>query len=677
MGAVYRAQDTRLNISVAIKEMTPQPGLDPQTLTQLHQQFQQEATVMAHLDHPHLVGVSDFFEEGSNVYLVMKLVEGENLTDRIAREGQLTETEVLVWAGQLLDALVYCHSQGVLHRDIKPQNIIIRPDGRAVLVDFGLVKLWDPNDPRTKTAMRGMGTPEYAPPEQYEIAAGHTDARSDIYGLGATLYHALSGQIPPTATMRIVDPENLISVRALAPGVSAETEAAVAQAIELRPAARFQSAQEMAAALRGIAPTPPKRKRTKTKVMPGARPAAPPRWRLPVWAWALGAMAVATLGVGTMLVLRDKKEQPSTIAYVTATPTATTAAQLQPQTPTPQPQPTYTAAPPTATPTTTPTPSVPEPAVAILPANAAQIAPLGHIKKDTLRVAWLPDGDTLGAVSSSRIYFFNAHTLEEVRTIRRADAGIDVTFKNLAVSPDGAILATGTGEGIICLWQVSDGTLLGVLEGHGEEKGVTGVAFSPDGKTLASSSFDETVRLWRVSDSTLLHTLEGHNRWVKSVAFSPDGTIVASGGDSFDSTIRLWRVSDGALVRVLEQRGHGSVTGLSFSSDGHTIASSWGDDAVRLWRASDGALLSTLEHTADVLSIAFSPDGSLLASGAYDGTVWLWSVSDRVPLFTFKGYFEGDDRIGHLSDVQSVAFSPDGKLLLSGAENIVLWGVAE
>ncbi|RLC83326.1 MAG: hypothetical protein DRJ03_17530 [Chloroflexi bacterium] len=274
MGAVYRAQDTRLNISVAIKEMTPQPGLDTQTLTQLHQQFQQEATVMAHLDHPHLVGVSDFFEEGSNVYLVMKLVEGENLTDRIAREGQLTETEVLVWAGQLLDALVYCHSQGVLHRDIKPQNIIIRPDGRAVLVDFGLVKLWDPNDPRTKTAMRGMGTPEYAPPEQYEIAAGHTDARSDIYGLGATLYHALSGQIPPTATMRIVDPENLISVRALAPGVSAETEAAVAQAIELRPAARFQSAQEMAAALRGIAPTPPKRKRTKTKVMPGARPAA-------------------------------------------------------------------------------------------------------------------------------------------------------------------------------------------------------------------------------------------------------------------------------------------------------------------------------------------------------------------------------------------------------------------
>jgi len=75
---------------------------------------------------------------------------------------------VLTWADQLLDALACCHSQGIIHRDIKPQNIVITPEGRAVLVDFGLVKLWDPHDPRTRTAMRGMGTPEYAPPEQYD-----------------------------------------------------------------------------------------------------------------------------------------------------------------------------------------------------------------------------------------------------------------------------------------------------------------------------------------------------------------------------------------------------------------------------------------------------------------------------------------------------------------------------
>ncbi|MGC9083686.1 MAG: serine/threonine-protein kinase, partial [Anaerolineae bacterium] len=142
MGAVYRAWDLRLNVPVAIKEMVPQPGIDPHTLTQLRQQFYQEAQVLARLHHPNLVRVTDYFEESGNAYLVMDFVEGESLADLIAARGPLPEAQVLEWARQLLDALAYCHSQGVLHRDIKPQNVIIRPDGRAVLVDFGLVKLW-------------------------------------------------------------------------------------------------------------------------------------------------------------------------------------------------------------------------------------------------------------------------------------------------------------------------------------------------------------------------------------------------------------------------------------------------------------------------------------------------------------------------------------------------------
>ena len=202
MGAVYRGWDMRLDVSVAIKEMTPQPGLDVHTLAKLRQQFQQEATVLARLKHPHLVRVTDFFEELGNAYLVMDFVEGESLAERISQRGPLPEAEVLTWTKQLLDAVAYCHSQGIIHRDIKPQNVVIRSDGQAVLVDFGLVKLWDPGDPRTKTVMRGLGTPEYAPPEQYEADTGHTDPRSDIYSVGATLYHALVGQAPMTATLR-------------------------------------------------------------------------------------------------------------------------------------------------------------------------------------------------------------------------------------------------------------------------------------------------------------------------------------------------------------------------------------------------------------------------------------------------------------------------------------------
>ena len=330
MGAVYRAWDTRLNIPMALKEMIAQPGLDQYALAQLRQQFQQEATVLARLDHPHLVDVTDFFEEESNAYLVMKFVEGENLAQRIERQGAPPEKEVLAWAGQLLDALAYCHSQGVIHRDVKPQNVIIRPDGRAVLVDFGLVKLWDPGDPRTKTAMRGMGTPEYAPPEQYDVGSGHTDPRSDVYSLGATLYHALTGQAPPTATQRMVEPTLLKRPRALNPRLLICTEQAVLKAMEPQPSQRFQSAQEMAATLSAEAPartriaarpTPPKRQ--PTKVMPGTRPSAPTgQKRIPVWAWAVGCVAVLALVVGVMVLAlaMGVGERPVVVVEVTATP---------------------------------------------------------------------------------------------------------------------------------------------------------------------------------------------------------------------------------------------------------------------------------------------------------------------------------------------------------------------
>jgi serine/threonine-protein kinase len=249
MGAVYRAWDARLSVPVALKEMVAQPGLDPHALSQLRQQFRQEATILARLQHPNLVRVTDFFEEDDNAYLVMSFVEGDSLASRIDREGALSEEPVLTWADQLLDALSYCHASGVIHRDVKPQNVILRPDGQAVLVDFGLVKLWNPHDPRTRTAMRGMGTPEYAPPEQYDAQSAHTDVRSDIYSVGATLYHSLTGRVPPTATQRIVNPSALEPVRSANPEVSAEIDAVLSRAMELQPSARYASAAAVREAL--------------------------------------------------------------------------------------------------------------------------------------------------------------------------------------------------------------------------------------------------------------------------------------------------------------------------------------------------------------------------------------------------------------------------------------------
>ncbi len=245
MGAVYRAWDMRLKKPVALKEMVPQPGLDAQTLAQFRSQFEQEAVILGRLAHPHLVPVTDYFEEQGNDYLVMAFVEGESLADRIAREGALPEGQVVELGRQLLDALAYCHESGVIHRDIKPQNVVITPRGSAVLVDFGLVKLWDPTDPQTKTVMRGMGTPEYAPPEQWGSLGYHTDPRSDLYSLGATLYHALAGQAPPSASDRMVYPKQYRTPRELNGRVSAHVDAVISRAMTLAIDDRWASAPAM------------------------------------------------------------------------------------------------------------------------------------------------------------------------------------------------------------------------------------------------------------------------------------------------------------------------------------------------------------------------------------------------------------------------------------------------
>ena len=249
MGAVYRAWDMRLEGAVALKEMVPPPELDEVELHQMREQFKQEAVMLRRLNHTNLVRVIDFFEEAGNTYLAMDFVEGENLAERIQHAGKIPEVIVLTWAEQLLDALAHCHNNNILHRDIKPQNVIIRPDGQAVLVDFGLVKVWNPNAPQTKTLMRGMGTPEYSPPEQYDARYGHTDPRSDIYSLGATLYHALTGDAPPSASTRIADPELFERVWQKIKGVSERTGHAIQKSLELPRTQRWPHVGAMAEAL--------------------------------------------------------------------------------------------------------------------------------------------------------------------------------------------------------------------------------------------------------------------------------------------------------------------------------------------------------------------------------------------------------------------------------------------
>jgi serine/threonine-protein kinase len=256
MGSIYRAEDLRLpGRFCAIKEVQPEPGATDDLRSQAQAQFLQEASILARLDHPNLPKVSDFFRYEGRDYLVMDYVPGHDLRE-ISHESwsqgtPLSEAQVLSWAEQILDGLAYLHTHDppVLHRDIKPANIKLTPSNRIKLVDFGLVKVMDQNEARTITVVQGRGTALYTPLEQYGGDSGHTDVRSDIYALGATLYHLLTGQAPPSAKARFLTPGKLQSPHQIRSEISRNVSEAVMWALEMHPDDRPASVAQFAGAL--------------------------------------------------------------------------------------------------------------------------------------------------------------------------------------------------------------------------------------------------------------------------------------------------------------------------------------------------------------------------------------------------------------------------------------------
>lgn len=257
MGSIYLADDLRLDGRLcALKEVGHDLTLPKEILKQTREQFQREATVLARLDQPNLPKVSDFFSIGDKDYLVMDFIPGKDLRtlmiDARNRGTFLPERDILGWAGQLADALEYLHSQEppILHRDIKPSNLKLTPTGLLKLVDFGLVKILA-SEEMTITILQGRGTALYTPLEQYGGDTGHTDARSDIYAFGATLYHLMTNHRPVEARDLFLYPDSLLPPRQFNSDISLRTERAILWAMNLHPEDRPQNVVAFRQALIG------------------------------------------------------------------------------------------------------------------------------------------------------------------------------------------------------------------------------------------------------------------------------------------------------------------------------------------------------------------------------------------------------------------------------------------
>lgn len=241
MGSVYRAIDENLGVEVAVKD-------NLFTTEEYARQFKREAIILANLRHPNLPRVTDHFViSGQGQYLVMDFIEGEDLRQRMERVGIIAEEEVITIGAAVCDALAFLGSRKppVIHRDLKPGNVKISPQGEIYLVDFGLAKTMH-DIHTTATGARAM-TPGYSPPEQY--GGARTDQRSDVYSLGATLYAALTNAIPEDGLARAMDQAELTPLRKMNPRISRRLASAIEKSLNVRPDDRFQTADEFKQAL--------------------------------------------------------------------------------------------------------------------------------------------------------------------------------------------------------------------------------------------------------------------------------------------------------------------------------------------------------------------------------------------------------------------------------------------
>ena len=281
---------------------------------------------------------------------------------------------------------------------------------------------------------------------------------------------------------------------------------------------------------------------------------------------------------------------------------------------------------------------------------------LARLGKGTIEAAaFSPDGQMLAVAGSIGIWLYDVATSRELALLTGHTSGVG----SVSFSPDGSLLASGSGDGTVILWDIWSESQLATLQGHRWR--VESVSFSPDGSVLVSGGSD--VILWDVSSRSQLATLQGSS----PVSFSLDGSMLASGG--WGSDVILWDVSSRNQLAILQ--GHTAmVESVSFSADGSMLVSGGGENEVILWDVSSGSQLATLQgHTDRVWSVSFSPADSILAFGKVDGNVILWDVSSGSQLATLQG---------HTSAVESVSFSADGSMLVSGGwdNEVILWDVS-
>ena len=579
---VYLGEHIYLNTLAAIKVLNARLTADEIT------QFRNEARTIARLEHPHIVRVLDFDVEDRLPFLVMSYAPNGTLRQRHPKGTRLAAGEVLPYIKQVADALQYAHNDKLIHRDVKPENMLLDRNNQIMLSDFGLAMASYSSSQESPHDV--SGTIAYMAPEQ---TRGKPRPASDQYALGIVAYEWLCGTRPfngsyqEIAVQQVLNPPQALHEHE--PTISPALETVVLKALAKDPLQRFACIQDFADAFeqacQGTQSTIESPQPALSAVSHSSQPATitphqensfstdrSPTTMIYAVAWSPNRRHIASGGHDSTVQVWDATTGVTSFIY------------------------------------------------------------RGHAAGVTA-IAWSPDGHYMASASLDKtVQVWNVDTGQKISSYQ-GHAGM---IYAVAWSPDGKRIASTNGGGTdttVHIWDAATGEKVLTYRGHAYW--TRAVAWSPDGKFIVSGSLRE-VQVWDTTSGSKASSYRGHEGWVRAIAWSPDGTRIAS--TSEDKAVQIWEVAKGKQIATY--RGHTDwVSIVMWSPDGKRIVSASKDNSIQVWSAEHVPIIHSHRaqlqgnvqifraHTDSVFAVVWLPDGNHIASASGDGSVQVWQTA--------------------------------------------------